>query len=931
MRSCNLTLLSLFLLLFAQLSHLNAQNNPDKVVMELQKDTSYQKENLMSLVVVVKNETSNKISGKLYFVTPKGFRSLGIQGLDIEMLPDETRHIPVKFIIEEEAVAGSSKLVCKLIDASGELLVQQSTSYEIEVNTALSITPLETSIYRSSNTEPVTVKVKVSNKGNIKQNITLVCKFPDPSNANLFIEQSASMPVKKDSIFTFTYLPSKELAKQPNYLIRISGFRNPNKEIFGNATVEVQNIASVQQYQGESFINFLEETQNQITSSYRRFGGGIDYYQLKGSGGFNIPSGYVFMRGNIAMSNVQEIPLITNTNLVFRQERNEYTIGSINKLLEMILVGRGAEYSHTFEKNQKIELGFVDQNYNLIEKNSWLQNGYGFFAKGILHSNNASRNVSASYLYRSDPFEKAKHSILGTEINYTFNPNWKFTAKVNGALSNYELQGFTKPSFGGESNYFGKIKEFNINGNYYFSSDYYPGNRRGSMQLQQNISTNIKDNNLYANVIVSNFSPKYFSFETQQKSANNRIEIGNRFPRFKNFGLNLVYQYQQESSNSYNSVFEILDTNLSQQIRAHRMVEQFSWIHNPSRQTAILGVETGIVKYPTKTDNDFQMKLNASYSFRNFNINSNYQSGSYYLSEYAFSSISAKDVNYEKLTVSFFYNSNFAKDKVNLSTGVSYIKDIVYGKSPSAFINAKYNGKIFNTYFNSSWYNYSIGTLSTNTLTFEVGVTLNLQKTILNPDKKGNIEAIVFYDTNNNNQFDIDEKYATNYMIKVNKIALQTDSEGKASYKKVPYGNYSLKQLIQDGWYYDDHTFEVDRHTYSLSIPLHQSGKMEGKVSFAYNSTTAVGFEHRGSGISFSILKDDQLVQKVFTNDDGKFISFLPTANYVITIDEKSLPANTFCEIKSHEVTLKAGEIVVVPEFVIKVKEKKVNTKKFFN
>ena len=96
------------------------------------------------------------------------------------------------------------------------------------------------------------------------------------------------------------------------------------------------------------------------------------------------------MRGNVAVSNSQEIPLITNTNLVYRQEQNEYTIGNINKLLEMTLVGRGAEYSHTFEKNQKVEVGFVDQNYNLIEQNSWLKNGYGFYAKGMLHSNNSS-------------------------------------------------------------------------------------------------------------------------------------------------------------------------------------------------------------------------------------------------------------------------------------------------------------------------------------------------------------------------------------------------------------------------------------------------------------------------------------------------------------------------------------------------------------
>lgn len=931
MRSCNFKLLSLFFLFFILVNHLNAQQIQNAVTMEIEKDASFQKGSLVSVVVVIKNTTPDKINGKIYFTLPKGYRNLGSQGLEIAMLPDETRHIPVKFIIDEDAFAGSSLIICKLMDSSGKLLAEQSTNNVIEINNTLIITPLETSIYRSSNNEPIKVKVKVSNKGNVKQNITLVCKFPDPTNGNLFLEQNAEIAVKKDSIFTFTYLPSKELAKQSNYSIRISGFRNPSKEMFGNTMVEVQNIASVQQYQGDSFINFLDEAQNQITSSYRRFGGGIDFYQLRGSGGVNIPTGYLFMQGNIALTNGQEIPLITNTNLVYRQEKNEYTIGNINKLLEMTLVGRGAEYSHTFEKNQKVEVGFVDQNYNLIEPDSWLKNGYGFFAKGMLNSNNSSRNASASYLYRYDPFEKAKHSILGTEVNYDFNPVWRLNAKVNGAMSIYEIQDFIKPSFAGETNYSGKIKNFNINGNYYLSSDYYPGNRRGSMQLQQNISTNIKNYNLHANVILSDFSPKFYSFETQQKSTNNRIEIGNRFPKFRDFTLSVLYQYQDESSNSYNRLLGDLDITTAQKMYANRIVEQLSWVNNSSRQSAVLGLETGIVRYPMQTDNQFQMKINANYSYRNFNINSNFQSGSYYLSEYAFSNVAGNSVNYEKLAVSLFYTNNFVNDKVNLNTGVSYIKDIVYGKSPSAFINAKYNGKAFSTFFNSSWYNYSSGSLTNNTFTFEIGVTVNLQKTILNPDQKSTIKALLYYDINNNNQYDPGEKYAANYMININKIALQTNKDGMAIYKRVPYGTYSLKQFTQDGWYYDDATFEVDRHSYSISIPLHQSGKMQGKVSFAYNTTTAVTFDHRASGISFNIMKDNQLVKKIYTDDDGKYISFLPIGNYVITIDEKSLPANTFCETTSYDIALKAGEIVVVPEFIIKVKEKKVNTKKFSN
>ena len=931
MPSCKFKLLSRLFLLFLMMGHLNAQEITNTISMGLENDSSFRKSNLLSLILVIKNGQAHKISGKLHFVSPKGFRNLGSEGLAIEMLPNETRHIPIKFIIGEEAVEGSSLIVCKLIDASGNLLAEQKTTRVIEVNNTITINPLEATIYRLSNNDPIVVKVNVSNKGNIQQNITLVCRFPDPTNANLFIEQNATIDVKKDSIFSFTYFPSKILAKQSNYSVRISGFRNPNKEIFGNTVVMIQNISSVQQYQAINFTNFSEESQNEISSSYRRMGGGIDFYQLKGSGGVNIPSGYLFMRANVALSDSQQIPLITNTNLAFHQEKNEYTIGNINKLQEMTLVGRGASFSRTFEKNQKIELGFVDQNYNLIEENSWLKNGYGFFAKGTLQSNNNSRNLSGNYMYRFDPFEKAKHNVLGTEINYDFNPAWRLNAKLNGGLSLYELQDATKPSFAVESNYMGKIKKFNINGNYFFSTDYYPGNRRGNMQLQQNISTAIKNNNLYASVTVSKFSPKFYSFEINQESTNSRIELGNRFPKFKDFSLNVLYQYQSESSNSYNTLLGSLDKIALEQMQAHRMVEQISWINNTSRQSAVLGIETGMVKYPMQTNNEFQMKLNANYNFRKFNINSVFQSGSYYLSEYAFSKIYDKELNYEKLSVSIFYDTNLTKYKVNLNTGVSYIDDVVYGKSPSAFFNAKYTGRVFNTFLNSSWYNYSIGTLNQNSFNFEVGVTVNLQKTVLNPDKKGTIKVMAFYDTNNNNHYDIGEKSAANYTVNINTISLQTDENGVASYKKVPYGTYSLKQFIQDGWYYEDTKFKVNSSTYTLLIPLHQSGKMEGKVTFAYNATKVVDFEHRGSGISFSIMKNNQLLQKTFTDDDGKFIAFLPTGNYVITLDEKSLPANTFCETNSYTVELKAGQIFAVPEFIIKVKEKKINTKKFNN
>ena len=899
--------------------------------MEIEQESSPTRTRLLNLVVAIQNPGANNFSGKLQFDCPKGFKVISGEEPLIELKPYEKKYLPVRIIIETDAKAGSSPIKIRLLDQLGILITERIKEHVIDVNNELNLSVLNAPIYRSSGQEPITVKIRVGNSGNISQDITLVCKIPDPENGNQFLEQQAVINVKKDSIFTFTYQPSNGLSRLSNFSINISGFRNPDKEIFNSATVFVQNISSVQKYQDPQFNNFAEETKNQITASYRKVGENIDMYQLIGTGGFNLPSGYLFMRGNIALLNSQQQPLVTNTNVILQQGKNQYSIGSVNKLLEMTLVGRGAEYSHTFGNDKKLEVGFVDQNFNLVEKNSFLKNGYGFFTKGTLNANNSTKNLSAAYIYRYDPFEKSKHNILGTEANYAFDKIWSMNAKVNAGLSSYETQDFTKPSFSAESNYIGAFKDYNLNGNYFFSSGYYPGNRRGSVLLQQNVSKNYKNYNFFGNVIFANFSPKYYFFDRPQSSENTRIELGTKFPRVKNISFGIFYQYQNENSNSYNNFFGSWENSELLNLTANRLVEQISWSDYKTRQSAVFAFETGFVKYPFYDEQNFQMKLNGNYSFRNFNINAIYQTGSYYLSEFAFSHLAAPNTDYKKLTVSFFYNDSFIKDKFNLSTGFSYVNDVIYGKSPSAFLNAKYNGKKFSAFLNSSWYNYSVGVLANNILTIELGLTWNLRNTVLNPDKKGKIQVLAFYDENNNNIFDLGEKTAGDFIVNINNVALKTTSEGTATYKNVPFGKYRLKQFIQQGWYYDEFEFNVDSYSYPLNIPLHQNGTLQGKIFFDYDSKVAVDFEHRASSVAFQIIKENSIIQRIGSDDEGKFNSFLPTGNYTIVLDESTLPANTYCETKSFDINIKAGEMVVVPDFIIKVREKKINKKTFSN
>ena len=124
---------------------------------------------------------------------------------------------------------------------------------------------------------------------------------------------------------------------------------------------------------------------------------------------------------------------------------------------------------------------------------------------------------------------------------------------------------------------------------------------------------------------------------------------------------------------------------------------------------------------------------------------------------------------------------------------------------------------------------------------------------------------------------------------------------------------------------------DINQYTLEFAIPLHQNGSVAGHINYQFDNKTAVDFNPRANGITFNIFRDNVLIETVNTDDNGEFISFLPIGNYTISLNINSLPQNTYCETERTHFSVKAGELYTLPEFVIKVKEKKIHSKKFGN
>ncbi len=903
------------------------------ISMEIRNEPNRVNPNIVEILLVLKNNESKHFKGKVEVKTPKGFRTISDNNAEIELNPGQNLFIPIKILTSNTIVSGKADLIFTITDEKNQQVIKKSLSYVVTENNNMKVTAENPVVYMGTSKDSLEVRARVSNLGNKRQHVTIVFKIPEATQKNLFIEKKGTIDVQKDSVFVFRFLPSGNLLKSSQFTVNIAGFREPDKEIFGNTSISVQNVSSTQRYQDMEFDLFSNYSKNTITASYRRVGNNTDMYQLIGSGGFNLPSGYMFIRGNIYTLNNQSDPVVSNTYVSYHREQNEFTLGNISKIMEVSLFGRGAEYAYTSpDKDKKIEVGFVDQSFSLIERNSFLKYGYGFYARGIMGAQNASKNFSATYVFKNDPFEKADHHVFGTDIQYSFNKDWKMNSKVYSGLSYYENTHLTKPSLALETQYSGTIKKVNLNGNYFYSSDYYPGNRRGMLQIQQNFSTPIFENHyLYANVMVSNFSPKFYSYINDFKSNTIRGDIGINFAKRKNFGFAVGTQYQEENSNSYNNFFDTSGNQELQTLKALRISQNTTWISNNRKHSTLLAMEAGAVNYPDGHNAEYQMKITGNYGYKWFNINGIYQHGSYYLSEFASSRNFNGNILYKKFSVSAFVNKNLLSEKLNITSGLSYTDDILYGKSPSGFVNLKYTKERYGVFLNSSWFNYSSNNFSNNFFTVEAGVTLNLQPNRLIASKKGEITAFVFYDNNNNNVYDEGDQSAENYIIMINNISFKTNQSGKIVYKAIPYGNYMLKQVIQQGWYYNELEFEVKKSSYSLQVPLHQNGTMLGKIAYEFDPKKALEFEPKTAGIIFNIYDKDKFLQHVVTDDNGEIGSFLGSGNYRIELVESSLPANTYSEKTNQEFTVQAGKIIHLEPFVIKVSEKRVHVKKFGN
>ena len=516
-------------------------------------------------------------------------------------------------------------------------------------------------------------------------------------------------------------------------------------------------------------------------------------------------------------------------------------------------------------------------------------------------------------------------------MRWLINNTWYTRLKVSGATGNYGKLDEFKTSGAVDFQYSGHTRDLELSGAYYYSSAYFPGTRRGVISAQQSVTKGVgKGFSLRSNLMYSDYSPRYFlnTINSTYRNVNGELEL--RLPAFKSVSASIAYQNQFERSNSYYLYFAPIDAKSTVNMSANRLVERLTWLSPNLKHTLTSIFENGLVKYPQQDGYDFQMKASAIYSYKWLNVTASYQKGSYYISEYALNSDKEKEFNRVFLSANIY--KTFKDNKYEVSGGTTYSKDPLMGKSPSVFMNVKYNPKrTYSLFLNSSLYHYSLSNqFSSNIYNIEAGVSVHLPESNVSTRRKSKVSVFVYYDKNANNIYDKGDEPASGFDFVINNIAFLSDENGEFVYSQVPFGAYEIKPVSRRGWFYKGQPLVVSKYNTKIQIPLQQTGTVSGKIIYDFDKKTTAEMILKYSNIRFRIINaENEVVQRPVTNDDGAFLAFLPTGDYKIVLDQNSLEQNTFCEQPEQSFTVQAGKIFEIPTFHIGVKHRRVNMKRF--
>lgn len=901
------------------------------VSIETDQKLSVFNEDMVSILLKISNNTNIERNIDVDIQTVKGLRVINNIS-SIHLKANEKAFLPVKIFVEKNQPAGITTIKYAITESSLALATAE-TSITVQSKRGLKIVANEPQVLMYKVGDSIKISTQVYNSGNREENVEIIASFPQADGRDLSLSKTVKLEPFVNKEVSFSKIVDKDLLKMELFTVNVAGL-NAEKEFFGNAIVIVQNALGNRKYVDPNFINFYRPAYqvNHISLSSRNAflnydsSYNLDLHTEFYAGGIK---GIVNVNGTY-WSNNNTKPLFTNTWVRLEGKGVGVQLGNLNASdLEVNLVGRGAEVSvNPFkDKRSGIRVGAVEKSYNLIDPldlNNSLR-GYSSYAKSSV-SLNEKVSLDNSIVLDNDPYQRS--FILMNEYHYNNKQTFYDVRLGYGYTSSKGEVWNTASSIAAGLNLNTSFGKYTLSSNNYYSSSYYPGIRKGNTVFEERLFRNFTKFNLWLGYSLNNYNPKSIDPQYEYNTVSNRskIEMGTSFTIARNTKLSIIPQWTTERSNVFiNSSFKSENVDFNSAF----INTAFNYTSPDYKSSVSLVLSQGYSRYIGYTPSSFIYRLQANWYYKNFMLSANYQKGNFMLYEGNFNNTLSN--NTERISAIANYKISLLNKRLNLVLGSIFNSDRFIGKSFSVNSNLDYRilsgTKLFASYnFNK----YLNGIYRSANNYYQIGIMQDLPSfgEEKGNSKTGNIELFFYYDLNNNGQYDstIDQP-ASDLKTKINNTLFITPKNGNIKYRKVPYGTYMIKAL-EDKWYVDDLRINVDRKDVFLTIPLQKTSMVKGKVQYQEATKTQYDVIEVLSGLPV-VFQNSQFKNFVFyTNERGEYSAYLPVGHYKVFVDGNALQKNVYVEA-SQSVDIAEGNTSMLKPFILKVKERKVEVKRF--
>jgi hypothetical protein len=889
--------------------------------------TDVHNEELKDVTIAVENKSNVTFNGTLRLYCGKGARVATKQDLPVKVEPGKSLFVSAKVYIGASTLAGKIPYSAQLFDPQRTKVAEAGAMLQLTGNKLMQASLPETELIMPAAGQTISVPVLVRNRGNIAQEVNVVIAYPVELHDQVNKSIKVTVPPFRDTTLYFTRKVTRAMINLEYLDISMYGIY-ASGDYFGIASASVQRIKSKKRYGRKVLNGYGDRGGNYVSvGTQNTFSDNESYFlQAKGDYAVGNNSNLAFSLNIYKWKNTAMPTLINDTWLAFEHKQVGFRLGNIIQNGELSYNGRGAEaYYYTDSlKKTKIYTGYLDKSFNLFNnKNGNTSFGRAAWAGLSREMGRVRNNTMVSY--DEDKYANTRSVLLVNDATWRLSELLFAAAKVglaNSVASGESDEKHQSFSVGGSIN--GNLtKVLSISSDNLFASGYYPGTRKGTLALNERLSLRLGKTTLGAGYMYNYLNPEYFlnggtPFRNNSKGSTAELSVARPLG---DLNLSLAAQYYHEEGNwFYNG------STLPGSTDAYRLSLGVAFADKYSRQNLMFKADAGRYSASFMQQEQWQFRANFSYAYRFFRLTANVQKGNFYLSEVFQEFTGGK--NDVRLNISPALSYSFFNHRLKMDAGLTYYKDFYVS---SILYNAAVNCNLGSTQLFATL-QYNTFASSTSYRNIQFGLTQLLPQSgreMLH--NKGSIDLFVFYDNNGNGVFDKEETPAPDYLASFDKTLLVTGKDGKASYSKLPAGHYKVYFPTQRGWYGTDQLIVLgEKETTHLDIPLRQTGTISGSIAYEFDEVLSYATAMDLAGQSITATNSEGKTFEARTDDNGRYILYVPSGEYTLTVS--SVPAQI--EVLNEggykqPLPVGPGEIVTSIDFKLKVKQRKIEVKKF--